>query len=123
MISYRPANVYRPTGDVYTRTDNGIQFKSGSEQAFENQLLNFFKGTGDLSAISEETHAKGQSWPMRYHLSVQRVNLLRPFVDYFPQKEILEIGSDGGALTRFLGEHAARVVALESNFRRAEITA
>ena len=38
MISNRPASVYRPTGDVYTRIDNGIQFKSNGEQAFENQL-------------------------------------------------------------------------------------
>src|SRR5688572_18231071 len=123
MSSYSPVDVYKQTGGMYTRLDNFNQLKSNGEQAFENQLLDFFRKIDDLSAISEETHENGQSWPMRYHLSVQRINLLRPFVEHFPQKVILEIGSDCGVLTRFLGESAAHVVALESNFRRAAITA
>lgn len=123
MRNYRPADVYRPTGRVYARTGHLSHFNSGDGQDLENQLLDFFRETNDLSAVTEELHPNGHSWPMRYYLSVQRVNLLRPFVEYFPHKDILEIGSDGGILTRYLAECKANVVALENNFKHAEITA
>lgn len=123
MSKFHPANIYRLTGDVYTRIDNHPAFEAGDELALENQLLEFFRNTTHLHDVTEAAAPWMQDWPMRYHLSVQRANLLRPFAGLFQNKFILEVGAECGALTRFLGEANAHVVALEKNFTRAGIIA
>jgi Glycosyltransferase len=123
MSKFHPVDIYRLTGDVYTRTDNHPAFEAGEELALDNQLLEFFRNTSHLQDITEAGAAWMQAWPMRYHLSVQRANLLRPFAALFHNKFILEIGAECGALTRFLGEAGGHVVALEKNFTRASIIA
>lgn len=47
--------------------------------------------------------------------------MLRPLQDVL-QGHVLEIGSGCGAITRFLGEHAAHVTAIEGSAERAHIT-
>ena len=57
-----------------------------------------------------------------YHLSSQRANLLRP-LEPLLRGRVLEVGAGCGAITRFLGECGAHVVALEPSPRRAAIAA
>src|SRR5438105_8213209 len=119
----KPAEIYRRTGRIYTRINSHIQFENGDANACENAWRINFAGTNDLNTVAEEWPAVQQTWLARYHFSVQRANVLRPFVDFFPQKEILEIGSGCGSVTRFLGECEANVIALEENFGQANLTA
>ena len=63
---------------------------------------------------------KDNRWPLLYHLSPQRRNLLEwyPFV---PEASLMEIGAGCGALTGLFCEKVRRVVAVEMSKRRAEI--
>ena len=58
----------------------------------------------------------------RYHFSPIRSNLLRP-LRIRPGMRVLEIGCGTGAITRWLGEQHAQVVAIEGNIRRARAAA
>ncbi len=90
----------------------------GSEQA----LLETLRNASDVSVFSPELAAACVDWPSRYHLSTERANLLRPFSRYLtPQARVLEIGAGCGAVTRYLGETGASVLALEGSLRRASI--
>ena len=62
-------------------------------------------------------------WPTLYHLSGARANLLRPLHERLVGQRVLEVGAGCGAITRYLGEHAAQVVALEGSSQRAAICA
>lgn len=72
------------------------------------------------STSSEELRAAICDWPTEYHLSAQRANILRPF-QLKPGMSILELGAGMGAITRFLGESGAQVVAVEGSFHRASV--
>jgi SAM-dependent methyltransferase len=89
----------------------------------ENYLLGLIKASSDLGTGSGELVKGIRDWPSLYHLSPQRADLLRPFSGYLKGKSVLEIGSGCGAITRFLGETASSVVAVEGSARRASITA
>ncbi|WP_313283657.1 class I SAM-dependent methyltransferase [Stenotrophomonas indicatrix] len=88
----------------------------------ENQLLETLRGARDVSVFSSELAAACRDWPSRYHLSTERANLLRPFAtSLVPGAQVLEIGAGCGAVTRYLGETGAAVLALEGSWRRATI--
>src|SRR6266487_4389244 len=102
----------------------GIQrnFSYPDGEQSEDFLLESFQNSKDLSVGSEELQKYIHDWPSRYHLSPQRVDLLRPFADQLKKKKVLEIGSGSGAITRFLGELGCSVLALEGSLQRARIT-
>lgn len=52
-----------------------------------------------------------------------RANLLRPVRELLAGKRVLELGAGCGALTRYMGENARRVVAVEGSPIRAKIAA
>jgi precorrin-6B methylase 2 len=58
--------------------------------------------------------ANATDWEERYHLSEERANLLRVLSPLI-RGSVLEIGAECGALTRFLGESAANVIAIETD--------
>ncbi|MEC4681095.1 MAG: glycosyltransferase, partial [Nitrospirota bacterium] len=99
----------------------GIAYSDGDE--IEGRLKNIIEGASDVSVMSIELAGRCSDWPTRYHLSHQRANLLRPFEEQLKGKQVLEIGAGCGAITRYLGEVGAEVLALEGSFRRASITA
>lgn len=80
----------------------------------------------DLAAIVQENSdvtellAGETRWPIIYHLSPVRRNLLE-WYDFRPESSILEIGAGCGALTALFCEKARQVVAVELSKRRAEI--
>jgi GT2 family glycosyltransferase/SAM-dependent methyltransferase/glycosyltransferase involved in cell wall biosynthesis len=89
--------------------------------ALDNRIAGIVNGLTDRSSLSPERRAAITDWPTQYHLSSKRANLLRPFAEDLRGKRVLEVGAGCGAITRYLGETAREVVAVESNPRRAEI--
>ncbi|WP_071987800.1 methyltransferase [Pantoea sp. Sc1] len=72
--------------------------------------------------LSQELAGYIKDWPSQYHLTSKRSNLLRPFGKSFKGKRVLEIGCGCGAITRFIAEAGAEVIAIEGSKRRASIT-
>lgn len=70
----------------------------------------------------EESLNDGDSWPLLYHLSKARENLLEWYE--FPEgASLLEIGSGCGALTGLFSRKLSRVVCIELSRRRSLINA
>jgi 2-polyprenyl-3-methyl-5-hydroxy-6-metoxy-1,4-benzoquinol methylase len=97
-----------------------IAYNDGDES--ENRVLHIIMNATELDSLSDELETHCTDWPSTYHLSKRRGNLMRPFVDHFKNKTILEIGSGMGPITRILGESGADVLALEGTSRRAYAT-
>lgn len=99
---------------------DSIDYSDGDNS--EDGLLATLRAAADVSVFSAELAVACVDWPSRYHLSTERANLLRPFAQYLqPGARILEIGAGCGAITRYLGESGADVLALEGSLRRASI--
>ncbi len=86
----------------------------------EGYLVEVLDRATDLGSGSRELAAAIRDWPSRYHLSSERANLLRA-LDLDAAARVLEIGAGCGAITRYLGETCARVVAVEGSLARATI--
>ncbi len=98
---------------------SSVQFDYSDGDAAEESVLACLRAAKDRSAGADlGGDSAGASWPLRYHLSQRRANLLR-HLDCRSLR-ILELGAGMGAVSRFLGEHAARLVAVEPSARRAE---
>ena len=98
----------------------GIAYSDGD--ASEQGLEAVVRAAQDVGVFSSELAAACVDWPSRYHLSTERANLLRPFSAYLqPGIRVLEVGAGCGAVTRYLGETGAQVLALEGSVRRAGI--
>ena len=97
----------------------GIAYSDGD--SVETRIASAISGAADRSLFSPELAAGITDWPSLYHLSPTRGNILRPFRRELPGADVLEIGAGCGAITRFLGESGANVVALEGSPRRASI--
>lgn len=95
-----------------------IAYSDGDET--EQRLAKIVSTANDLSVLSTELRQHCTDWPSTYHLSANRANLLRPF-QHEIKGNILEIGAGCGAITRYLGECGASVLALEGSLRRAAI--
>jgi SAM-dependent methyltransferase len=76
----------------------------------------------DVSASSVELAGRIIDWPTEYHFSRTRHNLIR-FIKFTREDRVLELGAGCGAMTRYLGEQAGHVIAVEGSRRRAEIAA
>lgn len=99
---------------------NEISYSDGAE--VEEKILRTIMRANDTSSGSDELNLPRMEWPLEYHFSASRADLLSPF--QFQGLDVLEVGAGCGALTRFLGEAGARhVVALEGSHKRARITA
>jgi len=90
----------------------------GTAEEYLNDVIMYSQ---DLSSQSVELEGKIIDWPSEYHLSSQRANLLRG-LSLDGIKNVLELGSGCGAITRYLGELGINVDAVEGSSRRAEIT-
>lgn len=105
---------------VWSRTDfESIRYSDGD--IIEQRLQSIIDDATDVSVFSPELALHIDDWPTEYHLSAQRANILRPFAHILNGAKVLEIGAGCGAITRYLGEVGAEVLALEGSVRRAEI--
>jgi len=114
------AGIGDSAGDVWSSRAKAFAYSDGDE--VEAYLLATLKQASDVSASSEQLMAAIKDWPSEYHLSPARHNLLRPFA-FTPRQRVLELGCGCGAMTRYIGETGATVVAIEGSERRAEIAA
>ena len=97
-----------------------IQYSDGAYA--EVRLKRILDEATDRTVLSRQLATAAVDWPSLYHLSPRRANLLRP-LSLTTRMSILEIGAGCGALTRFLGESGAHVVAIEGSLARAQIAA
>ncbi|WP_190285962.1 MULTISPECIES: bifunctional 2-polyprenyl-6-hydroxyphenol methylase/3-demethylubiquinol 3-O-methyltransferase UbiG [unclassified Pantoea] len=98
------------------------EFNYNDGDYHENYILEVVTKAQDCSVLSQELAGYIKDWPSQYHLTSKRSNLLRPFTGNFKGKRILEIGCGCGAITRFIAETGADIVAVEGSKRRASIT-
>ena len=108
-----------PATGVWSQPEfNSIDYSDGEET--EQQLQHIIDTASDISSLSPELRQHCADWPTTYHLSGLRANILRPF-EITEDHDVLEIGAGCGALSRYLGECGASVLALEGSLRRARI--
>ena len=89
-----------------------------SDGDIESEILEMVKSDINIDAAIKSDNR----WPVLYHLSPARQNLLHSFE--FPNNEsVLEIGGGCGAITGVLCEKFKHVTAVELSKRRAEILA
>lgn len=85
----------------------------------EDEILEIVRNMSEVEypAVIEER----KSWPILYHLSRQRENI----VDWIPMegKKVLEVGSGCGAITGALAEKAAEVTCVDLSKKRSMINA
>ncbi|MBQ9590269.1 MAG: class I SAM-dependent methyltransferase [Butyrivibrio sp.] len=91
-----------------------------SDGSIENDLLQIVKKykKEDYPKIIEEK----ASWPILYHLSDQRANIVE-WIPMSPTAKVLEVGSGCGAITGMLSQKAGEVIACDLSRRRSEINA
>ncbi len=97
-----------------------LSYSDGAE--VEQRLYRVIREAKDRSTFSRELPQAITDWPSEYHLSRARHCLLRP-LGIKPSDTVLELGSGCGAITRYLGETGAQVVAVEGSLLRARIAA
>ncbi|SKB06466.1 class I SAM-dependent methyltransferase [Aeromicrobium choanae] len=98
------------------RADSDIPYRDGAE----NRLLDIVRQSTDISSDSAEMLAEASGWAQQYHTHPARANILRS-VDIPATAKVLEIGSGCGPLTRYLGEVASLVDAVEPVPMRARV--
>jgi precorrin-6B methylase 2 len=97
-----------------------IGFSDGDE--VEERLARNVAGVKDRSVDSTEWAELIVDWSSEYHFSRLRANLLKPIPIHAGQR-VLELGAGCGAITRWLGELGAEVIAVEGSMQRAAIAA
>jgi len=108
-----------PSNNVWCRVGyGGIAYSDGDET--EQRIATVIRDASDITVLSAELRLHCTDWPSLYHLSGTRANILRPLQESL-SGNILEIGAGCGAITRYLGECGANVLALEGSPRRAAI--
>lgn len=90
-----------------------------SDGDVENEILEIFKDEKPDEKIAEILK-NNPSWPMRYHFSPVRENLLS-WYEFKKNASLLEIGAGCGALTGLFCEKLDRVVAVELTKLRSDI--
>lgn len=96
---------------------NGVDLYS-SEENIESELLSIV--TNNELNNYENVLNNDSRWPILYHLSPERHNLLE-WYSFKKEAVLLEIGCGCGALTGLFCEKIDKVVAVELSKRRAEI--
>lgn len=99
--------------DFYSGED---LYSDGDEM--ENKILHIVKNEFGY----EYCHEKYNEWPVLYHLTRQRENIVEP-MDIQCSDEILEIGSGMGAVTGALAQKGKSVDCIELSKRRSMVNA
>lgn len=111
--------------------ENGVWIKKDAAEyhysdgdSVEEGISKLLDGVVDRSVLSDEMTALQKDWPTFYYFSSRRANLLRPLAKkLLSGARVLELGCGMGAVTRYLGETCAEVVAVEGSRRRGAVAA
>ena len=104
------------------RSERVGEFDYSDGVEVEQRLLDAVTNAADRSTFSPELAQQIYDWPSEYHLSRRRHCLLRP-LNIPSGSRVLELGCGCGAVTRYLGEIGAQVLAVEGSLMRARIAA
>ncbi|MBK9441209.1 MAG: glycosyltransferase [Comamonadaceae bacterium] len=113
--------VFDATTLVWHRPGSDLLGYSDGDDA-ERKLESIVRSVSDRSVDSPAWSTAIDDWPTEYHFSPKRSNLLRPLPIGSGQR-VVELGAGCGAITRWLGETGAEVIAIEGSLRRAKIAA
>ncbi len=107
--------------------NRGIYFPSDENDSVpgtdsDNYLLEILSQSSDLSSGSEELYDRIIDSQSRRAFSPGGANLLHCFFEQLKGKSVLQVGTSGGNLTRYLSEIAFHVCALESDIHLAMAT-
>ncbi|MGK2905863.1 MAG: class I SAM-dependent methyltransferase [Desulfuromonadales bacterium] len=120
-MKYLIKNALELSGDGVWFSPNLPTVNYSDGVSAESYLQKIFEQVEDLSSGSIELESNIKDWPSQYHLSNLRSNLLKGF-SFNGTERVLEVGSGCGAITRFLGETSAEVIAVEGSYERAKLT-
>lgn len=99
-------------------------FSYSDGDSVENGIGKILAAIKDKSVYSDELKAAQTNWPTAYYFSANRANLLRSLNKKLTKNaRALELGCGMGAITRYLGENASEVIAVEGSARRGSIAA
>lgn len=96
-------------------------YSDGDSVEFE--IFSVVKSAKNVSLYSDELLAKCNSWANTYHFSPERHHLLRPLEELLKDKNVLELGCGCGGISRYLGEIANNLVAVEGSVNRGKVAA
>jgi GT2 family glycosyltransferase/SAM-dependent methyltransferase len=111
----RRSGARTPEGWILVR-DTGSTYDDGVEEYVHSVL----RGSSDLRSTNSDLVAHGRHWVEAYHVDPARANIVRG-LDIAPDARVLEIGAGLGGVTRYLGERAALVDAIEPAPARARV--
>ncbi|NGZ76060.1 class I SAM-dependent methyltransferase [Saccharibacillus sp. VR-M41] len=105
-------------GQVELNLDYYKGYDAYSDGDIEDEILSYVENEADLADIIR----KDDRWPILYHLSPIRRNLLE-WIEFDHTQVGLEVGAGCGALTGVLCEGSLKVDAIELSLKRAKILA
>lgn len=91
-----------------------------SDGTIEDEILNIVKkhSRPEFQSVIEQ----GKSWPILYHLSALRGNIVE-FLPITKKDKVLEIGSGCGAITDVISSKAGKVTCIDLSAKRSQINA
>lgn len=125
-----PVNI-NLTNEYDYNQDNKVWIKKNAPAFIYSDGENVETGIGEIldsvqdkSVFSDELKRQQTNWPTVYYFSANRSNLLRPLTEnLISGARVLELGCGMGAITRYLGENASEVYAVEGSLRRGNVAA
>lgn len=94
---------------------SAIDYSDGN---VEKDIVNILKNTKNLSSDNSIASDQYDLWPIKYHLTSLRSNILR-HLD-FQGMDVLELGAGMGAVSRFIAENANHLTIVEGSEQRFE---
>lgn len=122
-MNLRESYNFEDQSGIWIRKDAPpFQYSDGDK--VETGVGESLKTVRDRSVMSDELKSRLADWPTVYYFSPSRSSLLRPLAEKLLKgARVLELGAGMGAVTRYLGETAAEVVAVEGSPRRGSVAA
>ncbi len=96
-----------------------IEYSDGIE--VEREILALIRAAPEIGSQAHPAFGQYHRWPIRYHLSPERANLVRHLA--WEGLEVLEVGAGMGAVSRSIAERCARLHVVEGTVARYEVLA
>ena len=91
-----------------------VEYSDGP--AVEREICEILSGAAELGSATSLARDRYSKWPLRYHLSAERANLLRHFC--FEGLDVLEVGAGMGGASRYLAERSRCLTVIEGTQTR-----